>query len=678
MAELRPYPFASLIRRMFGELEQHDAIFDLPARRFVLGSELDTSVQFHDQVAATPFGPAAGPQTQMAQNLVLSWLAGGRIMELKTVQIMDELEIPRPCIDMETIGFNVEWSQELKLQESLEEYVKGAMLIEMLRASGKIELSDGFERLVFDMSVGYDLKGIRSAPVQAFMAGMRDCSELVERFRQEIPDEFAQYRDLEYPTQLSNTLTLSTFHGCPPEEIEGIIEHLLDDLQLNCIVKLNPMLNGPEEARRLLNDVLGYPEVEIPDTAFENDASWEQAIGFVTRLRDKAAGLGLGFGIKLTNTLICRNHRDFFPNDEKEMYMSGPPLHVLAMNLVRKFRRHFGGHLPISFSAGIDRQNFADAVAIGLVPVTVCSDLLKPNGYGRAQSYFKRLYSRMTKVGAVDVPGYILRAFGNAEGALAQVAGLDDAVRTTYLSALESGDEGTVARDHLNDWVAAARVLNSETYVAQVIADPRYHKAKNSKPPKKVDSTLVLFDCLTCDKCLPVCPNDANFTVAIEPTSLPIVTLTDVDGAIEWTENGVVELAQKHQIANFADFCNECGNCDIFCPEHGGPYRLKPRFFGSLSDWREFATHDGFFLRADGPKTEVFARFDGLDYRAEWGEGRGAFEVGDSSIVFSIDDPKHTVEGRVAGQADFTYFSLVKLLAEAVQGRSDNYVSSAV
>ncbi|GIS37006.1 MAG: hypothetical protein Ct9H90mP9_0360 [Pseudomonadota bacterium] len=49
-------------------------------------------------------------------------------------------------------------------------------------------------------------------------------------------------------------------------------------------------------------------------------------------------------------------------------------------------------------------------------------------------------------------------------------------------------------------------------------------------------------------------------------------------------------LEKKHQIANFADFCNECGNCDIFCPEDGGPYVLKPRFFGSRESFREFRT----------------------------------------------------------------------------------------
>ena len=112
MAELFPHPFAALVTRIFRELEECGSIFDLPARKFYLGAPgLDLSCRFHGELASTPLGPAAGPQSQLAQNIVLSYLGGGRIMELKTVQIMDELEIPRPCIDMQTIGYNVEWSQ---------------------------------------------------------------------------------------------------------------------------------------------------------------------------------------------------------------------------------------------------------------------------------------------------------------------------------------------------------------------------------------------------------------------------------------------------------------------------------------------------------------------------------------------------------------------------------------
>ena len=108
MVELRPVPIGALLRRALQELEAHDRVFDLPRRDMYLGSaELDLSVDVFGERAASPLGPAAGPHTQMAQNLVLSWLAGCRVLELKTVQTNDRLSLPRPCIDMQNVGYNV-------------------------------------------------------------------------------------------------------------------------------------------------------------------------------------------------------------------------------------------------------------------------------------------------------------------------------------------------------------------------------------------------------------------------------------------------------------------------------------------------------------------------------------------------------------------------------------------
>jgi putative selenate reductase len=90
---------------MMRELERHGAVFDLPLGKAFLGSPAhDFAVRFHGRRASSPFGPAAGPHAQMAQNVALAWLGGARIIELKTVQIDDRLAIPRPCIDMRTVG----------------------------------------------------------------------------------------------------------------------------------------------------------------------------------------------------------------------------------------------------------------------------------------------------------------------------------------------------------------------------------------------------------------------------------------------------------------------------------------------------------------------------------------------------------------------------------------------
>jgi putative selenate reductase len=667
MAELRPYPFGALIKRIFGEMTQADMIFDLPLKKCVFGHEqLDLSVMFHGARAANPFGPAAGPQTQMAQNIVLSWLAGGRIIELKTIQINDELVLPRPCIDMETVGYNVEWSQELKVEESIDEYVKGSMLIDMLSASGRLPLQPGFEETLFDMSVGYDLAGIQSPKVQHFIDTMRDATEVVERLRQEIPEEFKQYRDLNFRTELSNTLTLSTFHGCPPHEIEQIIDFLLKEKGIHCIVKLNPTLLGPERARGILNDQLGYTDVHIPDSAFKEDTGWDQAVGIVSRLKETAEGLDLGLGVKLTNTLIVKNHRQFFPSEEQVMYLSGVPLHVLSMNLSGRFRETFGGELPISFSAGIDRQNFADAVSLGLVPITVCSDLLKPGGYGRGTTYFRRLHDRMEKAGASCIDDYVIKAWDNGATALDNL-GLDAGIKSRCLEALQSsGDLQEAAGEAAyTAWVEATKVRNTASYLEVLNQDPRYHSDKNQKVPKKIDSHLVLFDCITCDKCIPVCPNDANFTLPIPPQEIPVVKLRKEGDTWHKTVEEPTLIERKHQIANFADFCNECGNCDIFCPEYGGPYIMKPRFFGSLGDWEEMREHDGFFLeRSDGTDV-IWGRFSGNDYTARF-EGEQVLYTGAGfSVRFDLSDPLESLDGEAEGEVDLTFFFMMDALMKA-------------
>ena len=567
MAELFPLPLGTLLRRALRELKDRDAIYDLPRRKWWKGSaDVDSSVVFHGCPAATAVGPAAGPQSQLVQNIVLAWLAGGRIFELKTVQILDQLEIPRPCIDARTIGYNVEWSQELRLEQSLDEYVAAWIALHVLRELdpvGRREVVDA-DPFVFDMSVGYDLAGIQSATVSRFIEGMRDASGAIERLRRELAGDLGQWRDIEVPDKISDSITLSTFHGCPPDEIERIGEHILEGLDMDLIVKLNPTLLGYERVADLVRGTMGYDHVHPVQEAFDEDLQWADALPLLRRLRALADRRGRKFGIKLTNTLVVEN-RDGFFSDER-MYMSGQPLHVVSMNLLWELRQVedvVGDWLPISFSAGIDRRNYADAVALGLVPVTTCTDLLRPGGYGRLTSYCKNLEDRMRAVGATDVPSWIRKARGHT-------------------------DQGT----------ARAAWLNTRDYVAGLAQDPRYGAKKNSKAPRKIGSMLVLFDCVNCDKCVPVCPNNANFAYEVSALERHYHDLVvEPDGSVGASgEARDFRIEGAHQLACYADFCNECGNCDVFCPEDGGPYVEKPRMFGSLDTFTRYSTHDGYLL----------------------------------------------------------------------------------
>lgn len=670
MPKLTPYPLAALVTRMFRELEEEGAVFGLPARRFYCGDmEKDFTVSFHGSPAGSPLGPAAGPHTQMAQNIVLSWLAGSRILELKTVQILDELELPRPCIDMRTVGLNAEWSQELRLEQSLDEYVKGVMLVEMLRATANLPLAPRFEPVRYDMSLGYDLAGLRSDRVRAFVGGMLDAGPAVDRLRREIPETHRTLRDLPYPSRISESVTLSTFHGCPPDEIAKMCAFLMREVGVDCTIKFNPVLLGRRETERLLYDTLGYRDVLIPEGAFIRDTTWRQAVDIVEQLESVAEETGRHLAVKFTNTLVVKNQGDFIPEAAQEVYLSGPPLHVLAIQLVERFRRHFGDTHPISFSAGIDRDNFPDAVALGLVPVTVCTDLLKRRGYGRLPGYYQELARRMKAVQAETIADFILHAYGQAERALERAALTPAHPRwVPCRQALAAGgDLRRAAGENLYErWVSEAKQLNTGHYARAVLEDPRYGRSRNDRPPKTIDSRLDFFDCISCDLCLPVCPNAANFTYRLDEEKIPIVKLLHSPEGWTWREEGALRLGAEHQIANFADFCNDCGNCDVFCPEDGAPYLIKPRFFGSEQSWRSQSQLDGFCIKRRPDRDVVLARMEGVEYRLEVANRRASFAGPFGDLSYSIEDPAGSLTVRASDEVDLTPALIMDCLRRAL------------
>jgi putative selenate reductase len=507
---------------------------------------------------------------------------------------------------------------------------------------------------------------------------MKDATPVVDRLRAEIPPAFRAFRDLDFPTQLTRSVTLSTFHGCPPDEIERIIDHLLHVHELHCVVKFNPTLLGRFETRRLLHGELDYGHIRVPPQAFERDTRWDDAAGFMERLGNTAGRLGLQVGAKFSNTLIVENVSQVLPLTEKEVYLSGPPLHVLALQLTRRFRRHFGDRFPISFAAGVTRANFPDTVALGLVPVTVCTDLLKTGGYGRLPAFHRDLARRMADVGATTIGDFIVRAYGKGGEALDKLKlKARDPVRVACRKALEEGGDlkRAAGSDELyRRWVSAASLLNTEHYVPQAIANPRYARARNRRPPRKVGSRLELFDCLTCDKCIPVCPNDAVFSWKPLATELPVERVRPADGenAWHWEREKTRVLTAKHQIGIFADFCNECGNCDVFCPEEGGPHLEKPRFYGSEADWRRFAPEDGFYLEP----ARLLGRIQGREYRLERRGDRVTFAGHGFTLRFAPDDPENTLEGEAEQRVDLMPYHVMKLLFEALLGpRAVNYMN---
>jgi putative selenate reductase len=673
--ELVPQPLSTLLRRVEHEPRRTEgAVFDLPAAKSWKGTpkDLDLSRRFHGERSATTVGPAAGPHTQLAQNLALSYLAGARIMELKTVQILDELKIPRPCIDVTNIGFNVEWSQELKIEQSTIEYPKAALLIAALQKAG---LPAGLDPEVdgdylLDLSLGYDLKGVKHERVTGFVKSMLDARPILDRLRAELPKDLAHYRDLEVPTRLVSCVTLSTFHGCPAHEIESIARYLLEELGVHTVVKLNPTLLGYEAVNGILVDQLGYTDLTVQQHSFEHDLKWNDALAMIARLRKVAAAKGLVFGVKLTNTLVVKNHKTFFPATEKEMYLSGQPLHVLSTQLLAKLRRALplfeDGAPPVeySFSAGIDQHNFPLAAAADLCPVTTCTDLLRPGGYGRLPKYLDALEAAMRKIGAKDLESYTLHAYDEAEAALQAIvdpiraelqrrgAPLSEAEAIKLRSAAKptghpralleaAGLSAATIELALPLWVHEAGTRNASHLAKAALADPRYAQPKNDKVPKKIGSHLELFDCVNCDKCVPVCPNDANFAYEVAPITAEAPKWIFDESGVRSEGSIKVEIEESHQLATYVDFCNGCGNCDVFCPEDGGPYVMKPHWFGSQASLEAEQHLDGFYLESDskiagrtrGRRVSLEAQGDRLRYRDGTIELEAKVEAGSVQLL---------------------------------------------
>lgn len=404
--KMRMIPFGGLIDRMMDEWRHSRSVFDIPEGDFYRKGD-DRIYEVFGRKIAVPLGPAAGPQTQITQNIIASFLTGSRFIELKTVQKLDALEIEKPCIDMSDEGFNTEWSTELTLGQAWEEYSKAWILLHFVERLFNLG-APGMERsFVFNISVGYDLDGIKTPRMDRYLEHMKD-SGSEERFQgwlKELDKLIADPAFLEgtglvdrrevlasltadIPGTIVHNVSISTMHGCPPSEIESICRYMLDEKGLDTYVKLNPTLLGYEKVRGILDD-LGFRNVKLNPDSFTHDLQWDDARAMLGRLETFAAEKGRRFGVKLTNTLASINNRDELPGDE--MYMSGRSLYPITAAVASLVSTAFEGRIPISYSGGVSIHTAEGLLAVGIRPLTLCSDMLKPGGYSRQKQIAEAL-----------------------------------------------------------------------------------------------------------------------------------------------------------------------------------------------------------------------------------------------------------------------------------------------
>ena len=380
---MTPIPFEKLMNWLLKEHEAQGSVFGVAAP--YIKKDTEKALPLFGEKLETPFGPAAGPNTQLAQNIIAAYYAGARFFELKTVQKLDGEElaacIARPCILAADEGYNCEWSTELTVPQAFAEYVKAWFALRFMARAWGLGDPGGF---MFNISVGYDLEGVKTPKMQAFIDGMKDASgtpafrECVETLCRLFPQDAAFYRAT--PARIVTGVTVSTLHGCPPGEIEAIASYLITEKGLNTFVKCNPTILGYDWARKRMDD-LGYGYVAFTDLHFKEDLQWEDAVPMFRRLQKLAASKGLEFGLKLSNTFPVDVKAGELPS--QEMYMSGRAEFPLTIEMARRFATEFQGNLRLSYSGGADFFNVEKLFDAGVWPITMATTILKPGGYSR-------------------------------------------------------------------------------------------------------------------------------------------------------------------------------------------------------------------------------------------------------------------------------------------------------
>ncbi|MGL5437872.1 MAG: putative selenate reductase subunit YgfK [Lachnospiraceae bacterium] len=383
---MTPIPFHQLVEWIISEQKDKGTVFGV-YRPYQAKAEYARTI--FDRKLETPIGPAAGPHTQLAQNIAASYFSGSRFFELKTVQILDgeDLPVSKPCILADDECYNCEWSTELYVPQAQDEYIKAWFLLHIMAKEFELGSTDGFQ---FNMSVGYDLEGIKTEKINSFIENMKDAKETAvwAECRQYLLDHADQFErmtaaDVEaISPQICNSVTLSTLHGCPPQEIERIASYLIQEKGLHTFIKCNPTLLGYEFARETM-DRMGYDYIAFGDFHFKDDLQYEDAVPMLTRLMELSQKYNVEFGVKITNTFPVDVKQQELPSEE--MYMSGKSLYPLSISLAAKLSEEFEGRLRISYSGGADAFNINRIVAAGIWPVTVATTLLKSGGYQRLE-----------------------------------------------------------------------------------------------------------------------------------------------------------------------------------------------------------------------------------------------------------------------------------------------------
>ncbi|MCK4956666.1 MAG: FAD-dependent oxidoreductase, partial [Candidatus Cloacimonetes bacterium] len=115
---------------------------------------------------------------------------------------------------------------------------------------------------------------------------------------------------------------------------------------------------------------------------------------------------------------------------------------------------------------------------------------------------------------------------------------------------------------------------------------------------KEEDEPNRCLECnIVCNKCMEVCPNRANIALYINS----------------------IRFKDLNQIIHLDGLCNECANCETFCPYDSAPYKDKFTLFWSEEDFNN-SENDGFFFIDDSDDAEFKIRLQNQTFCAKFSE----------------------------------------------------------
>ena len=265
---MRPMSFEQLLNWTLTEYKKSGTVFG-EHHPYHADEKYDRMI--FERTLETPVGPAAGPHTQLAQNIVAAYYTGSRFFELKTVQVMDGAELSacvnKPCIKADDECYNCEWSTELYVPQAMEEYIKAWFLCKVIAK----EFSLGAWTVSSSISVSATIwkeSNQRRSTTSSIQCSMRRMPTIFRTCREYLLAhtdlfEHVTKEDIESISgDICNSVTISTLHGCPPQEIERIAMYLITEKDSILLIKCNPTLLGYEYARKMMDD-MGYDYVAL-------------------------------------------------------------------------------------------------------------------------------------------------------------------------------------------------------------------------------------------------------------------------------------------------------------------------------------------------------------------------------------------------------------------------------